>query len=111
MRDSKRHPITYDPRYVDSVQKRRNKTTTARMQKLAEEANVEVEVDVLKTKSYVDPDTLKRNIEKGVEQDMDRVSAEDALDDSLAYYEVSPSAQDLARCRFLVHADNYTRMK
>lgn len=91
IKDTQRHPITYDPQYVDTVQKRRNKIYTARMQQLAREANVEIAdaLDGNKSKTLVDPKLLMRTIEQRHNPDMEKASAEEALDDSLAYYEVS----------------------
>lgn len=72
--DTKRHPITYDPRYIDTVQERRNKVYMARIEQLRQAGEDD---DVLGITS------LQHN------PDTDKISAEEALDDSLAYYEVS----------------------
>ena len=90
IRDTKRHPITYDPQYVDAVQTRRHKLYNDKVQKLTQEANVEVADahDGNKWKIYLDPVALARSLNERADNDMEKTSAEEALDDSLAYYEV-----------------------
>ena len=90
IQDSKRHPITYDPRYVETVQKRRSKLYDDRVQELAGAAESQVHVVGNTYKNYIDPAKLQSVIEARVEPNIEKISAEEALDDSLAYYEVCP---------------------
>ena len=89
--DTKRHTITYDPRYVETVQKRRNEIYAAPMQQLTQDAKIDVANAYNKNavETYLDPAVLNRTINEHRDIDIEKMSAEEALDDSLAYYEVS----------------------
>ncbi|KAF2479882.1 P-loop containing nucleoside triphosphate hydrolase protein [Neohortaea acidophila] len=89
--DTKRHPITYDPAYVDTVQQRRNDVYAARMKQLADEFETTSftarEKGACLQSNVINADALKAALAERRNLDMEKASAEEALDDSLAYYE------------------------
>ncbi|KAI7354621.1 hypothetical protein KC354_g11084 [Hortaea werneckii] len=86
--DMKHHPITYDPAYTAIVQRTRQEKHNAKFKKLVHDA----ETDVLPAHNkhqyerYLKPDVMKNGMDSLLEPDMDRTSAEDALDCQQAYY-------------------------
>jgi len=85
--DAKHHPITYDPAYMNIVQEKRYEKQTSKLKQLAKQAEVEVWSDDSELpEKYLKPDILHKSIGQLIEPDMDRVSAEDALDCQQAYY-------------------------
>ncbi|KAI7485578.1 hypothetical protein KC357_g2875 [Hortaea werneckii] len=86
--DMKHHPITYDPAYTAIVQRTRQEKHNAKFKKLVHDA----ETDVLPAHNkhqyerYLKPDVMKNGMDSLLEPDMDRKSAEDALDCQQAYY-------------------------
>lgn len=91
VQDLKRHPITYNPRYAEAVQERRHQVYNDRVSKLAKEAQAQsFDFSGANHEAKVDKPTLKRKrtLEDRGDGDMEKISAEQALDDSLAYYEV-----------------------
>ncbi|PPJ56708.1 hypothetical protein CBER1_09501 [Cercospora berteroae] len=83
--DKQRHPVTYDPSYTVGVQEARSQKTTARIQALIEQAQVEVDGATGK-QPLINAQLLANRLKEVVEPDMDKCSAEDALDSQLAYY-------------------------
>ena len=93
--DKQRSPITYDPSYTATVQEARGKKTRANFQKLVDEAKVDVSTEKDGKKQFVNPKILQSSYQELLQPDMDKTSAEDALDSQLAYYKVvSPPKQD-----------------
>jgi uncharacterized protein YdcH (DUF465 family) len=91
LEDKKRHPITYNHYFTDNLQKmlgeRRDKDLT-QLINWTERIGVKVKDGV--TKYLIDPDKLYHITGEGaIEQDMDRYSAEQALDALQAYYKVT----------------------
>lgn len=100
IKDKKRHPITYDPAYTTIVRKLRNKNHTAKMQALVQKAQRTITDYNKQTKDYLDPNVVQSGIEDVTEPDMDKTSAEDALDSQLAYYKVSSTASSPVEASF-----------
>lgn len=91
IKDKQRAPITYDPSYTATVQGSRGKKTKSKFQALVDQAKVNVWPDGAdRSKTYVNPDVLQNGFQELLEPDMDKTSAEDALDSQLAYYKVHP---------------------
>lgn len=87
--DKQRAPITYDPSYTATVQESRGKKTRSRFQALVDQAQVDVKPEGENgSRKYVNPDVLRNGFGELIEPDMDKTSAEDALDSQLAYYKV-----------------------
>ncbi|KAF2771354.1 hypothetical protein EJ03DRAFT_342384 [Teratosphaeria nubilosa] len=85
--DCKHHPITYDPAYTAIVQKTRHQKHSIKFEKLLQEAEVLVERrHDHKSSVYLQPDVIKTGMDTLLEPDMDKTSAEDALDSQDAYY-------------------------
>lgn len=89
--DNDRGPITYDPSFVNGVQQLRFENYAARMERWAQEpelARAGPDSTNMDTKG-LKADKLKARWAKRASLDMDKASAEDALDISTAYYNVS----------------------
>ncbi|KAK5114976.1 hypothetical protein LTR85_010014 [Meristemomyces frigidus] len=85
--DKQRPPITYDPSYTAAVQESRARKTKAKFDALVDQAKVNVpDGDSGKQKPMLNPEVLKNVLKELTEPDMDKPSAEDALDCQLAYY-------------------------
>ncbi|RMY46445.1 hypothetical protein D0865_09282 [Hortaea werneckii] len=85
--DMKHHPITYDPAYTAVVQKMRQENNNAKFKKLVSKAEVDVaNHDSDRTENYLKPDVMMNGMNTLLEPDMDKTSAEDALDCQQAYY-------------------------
>ncbi|KAF1981971.1 hypothetical protein K402DRAFT_215863 [Aulographum hederae CBS 113979] len=95
--DKGRHPITYNHYYTTTIQKLRNKKSMAKAKKLADQHTTDYYCDVGEARfdsvsgptrvSALDPEAFMKNFEQEfIEQDMDKFSAEDALDCEMAYY-------------------------
>jgi hypothetical protein len=90
--DKQRPPITYDPAYTASVQESRAQKTTAKLQELLKSATVEVGGESTggePKQTLVNAQVFESQMKELIEPDMDKTSAEDALDSQLAYYKVS----------------------
>ena len=85
--DKQRPPITYDPSYTATVQESRARKTKAKFDALMNQAKVNVPVGN-EQKAYINPEVLQNVLKELTEPDMDKPSAEDALDSQLAYYKV-----------------------
>ena len=91
--DKASHPTTYNHYYTTTIQKNRQKKFKQRLDKAIQDAQANgnqgqfgrQNVDT----SSVDPAKLRDSVGKVWQLDMDRFSAEDALDDQSAYYKVS----------------------
>jgi len=88
--DARHHPITYDPAYTAVVQKLRHDKHIGKFQRGMLQAEVD-DANVFNkhaTKRYLVADVLKSGLNELREPDMDKTSAEDALDSQNAYYQV-----------------------
>lgn len=95
--DKKRHPITYNHYFTDTLQKIQNDRYNKKMTKLTTEATVtgyKVGLSSMGMKNeyteqkYLDPRVMQKGLEATIEQNMDKVSAMQALDAHNAYYKV-----------------------
>ncbi|KAK4541234.1 hypothetical protein LTR36_008150 [Oleoguttula mirabilis] len=85
--DKQRPPITSDPSYTAAVQESRARKTKAKFDALMNQAKVNVPVgDSGEQKAMLNPEVLQNVLKELTEPDMDKPSAEDALDCQLAYY-------------------------
>lgn len=89
IQDKLRQPITYDPSYTAHVQEARTQKTMAKIQDLMVQARVEGYGESGDRQTLINPQPLANKLKEATELDMDKISAEDALDSQLAYYKVS----------------------
>lgn len=80
--DKQRPPITYNPIYTASIQESRSQKFQAKIMALMEQAKV----DKGEGESVINPELFQNQLKELTEPDMDKNSAEDALDSQLAYY-------------------------
>nr|KMM69066.1 VPS1/SPO15 protein [Coccidioides posadasii RMSCC 3488] len=91
-KDKQRHPITYNHYFTDTLQKVQRKQLLKGVKEASGEATVVVDQKTwtrspkYEKKSYIDPDTFHGKLPNSIERDMDKVSAEAALDAHAAYY-------------------------
>lgn len=97
IQDKLRQPITYDPSYTAHVQEARAQKTMARIRALMDQAKVEVDVEDGGKQALINAELLTNGLKEATELDMDKISAEDALDSQLAYYKVS---RLISRCGY-----------
>ena len=88
IKDKKRPPMTYDPQYTAAIREARSKKSAAKYQALADSAKVDIITTSGVRHKYLNPDVMKDGIREVLDPDMDKNSAEDALDSQLAYYKV-----------------------
>ena len=92
--DKARHPMTYNHYYTTTIQKIRQEKYGNALIKLADGAEVSVERKNYlpgpgyTTQKYIDPKLLREQVDSHIEQNMDKFSAEEALDCHIAYYKV-----------------------
>jgi hypothetical protein len=87
LKDKGRHPMTYNHYFTTTIQEQRKTKYVHMLSSVAKAAQVSCTKEGTDTvDTYIDPKKLDDDIEGGIEQDMDRFSAEDALDSQLAYY-------------------------
>ncbi|PGH20399.1 hypothetical protein AJ80_03544 [Polytolypa hystricis UAMH7299] len=88
--DKKRHPMTYNHYFTDTLQKIQHKRFARDVEQLAEDATVRIEEKICykeyEKKNYINPTTFHDKLHGVIEQDMDTFSAEQALDAHDAYY-------------------------
>ncbi|TKA36176.1 hypothetical protein B0A54_12806 [Friedmanniomyces endolithicus] len=85
--DNKHHPITYDPTYIAKVQDMRRKKSDFKFKGIVDQARTSIYSDTTRHfEHYLKPDVLDRGKGDLLEHDMDKTSAEDALDSQQAYY-------------------------
>ncbi|KAF2748951.1 GTP-binding protein [Sporormia fimetaria CBS 119925] len=85
--DKGRHPMTYNHYFTTKIQDSRKSKYAQILASAAKAAQVswtKEETGVVET--YIDPGKLEKDLQGGIEQDMDKFSAEDALDSEIAYY-------------------------
>ncbi len=97
IKDKSRHPITYNHYYTTTIQRMRQKPHEKAIMRIVEGATVQVQEKTwtagsgFTSKKYVNPQTLQDAVTKQIEPDMDRFSAEEALNAEMAYYKVFAS--------------------
>ncbi|KAK5138342.1 hypothetical protein LTR08_003403 [Meristemomyces frigidus] len=84
--DTKHHPITYNPAYTAAVQKMRYEKHSAKLTQVVKAAEVTALDDMHRHQTLLDPTTVKNGMDALLEPDMDKLSAEEALDSQEAYY-------------------------
>jgi hypothetical protein len=90
--DKMRHPITYNHYFTDSLQKmQRNKHAAwvNEAMKVGEEDEFSFDQSDDKLNRLIDRSKLQKAMDESLEQNMDRWSAEQALDAQTAYYKVT----------------------
>jgi hypothetical protein len=96
--DRKRHPLTYNHYFTDTLQKVQQERSARRIMKIADEAKVEVNQKTwaagpgYEPRGYIHPETLQEKLSEAIERDMDKYSAEQALDAHDAFYKVCKKA-------------------
>ena len=92
--DKKRHPITYNHYFTDTLQKIQRERYSRMIMELTKEATVTVSEKTFtggpgyEPRRYIHPELLKQQLGCTINKDMDRFSAEQALDAHDAYYKV-----------------------
>ncbi|KAK0283836.1 hypothetical protein LTS00_011498 [Friedmanniomyces endolithicus] len=85
--DNKQHPITYDPSYTAKVQDMRRKKSEAKLEQVMGRARTSIHNPrTNSTEVYLRLNVLNSGKGDLLELDMDKTSAEDALDSQQAYY-------------------------
>ena len=94
--DKNCHPITYNHYYTTTIQRKRQKKLQKAVGKCTKDATVSVFAPSAEyngqpfgNKEFIDPHKLHGTIDRHIVQDMDRFSAQEALDSQQAYYKVS----------------------
>lgn len=83
IQDKLRQPITYDPSYTAHVQEARTQKTMAKIQALMDQSEVEYRVENGDGRTLIVPRRLANKLKEATDLDMDKISAEDALDSLL----------------------------
>jgi hypothetical protein len=85
--DKNRNLMTYNHYFTTKIQQQRKDKFAQILSKAAGAAHVSrVKEETGQTEHYIDPQKLDLDIHAGIEQNMDKFSAEDALDTQIAYY-------------------------
>lgn len=85
--DKGRHPMTYNHYFTSKIQDQRKSKYAQVLSAVADLAKVSwKKEDTGVEETYIAPEKLNSSLENGIEQDMDKFSAEDALDSQIAYY-------------------------
>jgi hypothetical protein len=85
--DKKRHPITYNHYFTLTMQKMQRKKYKSQLKTAADEAAV-MRSEGGYTRRFVDPNKLQTCMDRHLELDMDKFSADHALDMQAAFYKV-----------------------
>jgi hypothetical protein len=97
--DKKRHPITYNHYFTTTLQKMQRKRYKTQLKAAADGATVTINAGgVSSTGRYIDPNKLHTSMDRQIELDMDKFSAEQALDAQAAYYKVCSSFNNTDQC-------------
>lgn len=88
--DNERHPMTYNHLFTTNLQKQRQRKYTSIAQKAAKASETAVVYNG-PPRAQIDPIKLEQEFAKSIEQNMDRFSAEEALDNMRAFYKVCSS--------------------
>ncbi|OJD20567.1 hypothetical protein ACJ73_08097 [Blastomyces percursus] len=92
VKDKSGQPITYNHYFTDTWQKMQEERAIRHIRSLAQEATVDVSEKTwtggpgYQTKKYIDPTSFDNKLGQTIQQDMDKFSAEQALDAHDAYY-------------------------
>ncbi|KAK3064130.1 hypothetical protein LTS18_009856 [Coniosporium uncinatum] len=92
VKDTKRHPITYNDYFSDTLQKRQQERSSNSISRSTQEATVSVTHKTFtggsgyEQKNFSDPGLLQQALNRTTEKDMDKFPAEQALDAHDAYY-------------------------
>jgi hypothetical protein len=87
--DKERNLMTYNHYFTTKIQDQRKSNFAQILSNVAKTAQVsrtKEEAGGAKTETYIDPIKLEKNMHNGIEQNMDKFSAEDALNTQIAYY-------------------------
>ncbi|KMU90539.1 interferon-induced GTP-binding protein Mx1 [Coccidioides immitis H538.4] len=90
--DKLRHPITYNHYFTDTLQKAQYELFSAGIKEISQKATVEIDEKTwsggrgYEKKSYVEPGLFRGMLNQLLERDMDRFSAEQAVNANDAYY-------------------------
>lgn len=85
--DKDRNLMTYNHYFTTKIQEQRKDKFAQILSKAAGAAHVSwVKEETGQTEHYIDPHKLDLDMHAGIEQNMDKFSAEDALDTQIAYY-------------------------
>ena len=84
--DMKRQPITYNHYFTDTLQKIQRDKFNYEIKQLVASAKEEVHTRHEGSQLWINPSTLSNGINARIEQDMDKFSADQALDTQTAYY-------------------------
>ncbi|KAF2810357.1 Dynamin family protein [Mytilinidion resinicola] len=90
--DKASHPMTYNHYYTTTIQKMRQEKYSRKLMQMTNDAKVSVDRKTWEAGpgysrvTYIDPNILRNNIDRSIELDMDKFSAEEALDSQIAYY-------------------------
>jgi hypothetical protein len=87
------HPITYNHYFTDTLQKMQRDKYAAWVDEAMKTSGFEAEFNLGefddKSNSLIDRSKLQKAMDESLEQNMDRWSAEQALDAQTAYYKVT----------------------
>jgi hypothetical protein len=92
--DKRRHPITYNHYFTDTLQKTQRDRYSRHLRKAAEGATVNVAQKTFMSgpgyeeRQYIDPSSLESGFQRTIQPDMENFGAEQALDTHNAYYKV-----------------------
>jgi hypothetical protein len=86
--DKERNLMTYNQYFTSKIQDQRKSKLAQVFSSVARAASVSwtKEDDGNRVETYIDPKKLDAEMHSGIEQNMDKFSAEDALDTQIAYY-------------------------
>lgn len=86
--DKSRNLLTYNHYFTSKIQDQRKSKFADILSGAAQTASVSwaEDGDESRIETYISPDKLNAGIHEGIEQNMDKFSAEDALDTQIAYY-------------------------
>ena len=99
--DKKRHPITYNHYFTDTLQRLQDARRMDKITEIAKNATVNVSQKSFspgpgyENIDYINPDKFNKAIQSSMSRNMDEVAAEQALDAHDAYYKVLTQPKNL----------------
>ena len=97
IKDKAGHPSTYNHYYTTTIQKLRKRKYTEALCQASEKPQTGISsigfakyANKSESSNHIDPNELEKNVEVTMELNMDKFSAEEALDSEIAYYKVRP---------------------
>lgn len=84
--DKQRQPITLNHYYTTTIQKLRRKKHNKRFRSTINDNQMRIHNENDEERFVVDTEVLEQQLDKNIELDMDRFSAEEALDSTQAFY-------------------------